>query len=404
VTDYELIGRIDAFCDAVPRRRARADNHGPLVLFVPTGPGWPYYARPRRGSRTLVTAADIRAVRARQRELIIPESFEWIEQIAPEMIAAAAEAGLEVHTHPLMVLTELAQVPPLPSGVTVRIVAPSDPELDRIWAVPAVAFSHPGTAVGEAGTAERDKRAADHDGGTIAMLRERLRSGQSVLAAASGQDGPLGAGSCQAVDGVAEITGVGVLPASRRQGLGAAVTALLAADALERGVQTVFLSASDKSVARIYASIGFREIGTAVIAEPAALSVQRPVRGERIAPQALTAHDHEWARRARKRRPRACRRLGCRRSWGVTRGWGCPGGRFRGCRAAPGRHPRVAAAFRAARPSRAARHPGPRHAADAVRGRLRPGARRRRCIRCTEDRGCSPRSGPTPWPRCSAMP
>jgi ribosomal protein S18 acetylase RimI-like enzyme len=269
VRDYEVIDRIDAFCDAVPRRRARADEYGPLVLFVPTGPGWPYYARPRRGPRPPVTAAGIRAIRARQREMIIPESFEWIEEIAPEMAAAAAEAGLEVQAHPLMVLAGPPQAPPLPSGITVRVVAPEDAELDRIWAVPAVAFGHPGTAAGEPGTAERDKIAADHDGGTIAMLRERLRSGHSVLVAAFGPDGPLAAGSCQAVNGIAEITGVGVLPASRRQGLGAAVTALLARDALDRGVPTVFLSASDDAVARVYARIGFREIGTAMIAEPA---------------------------------------------------------------------------------------------------------------------------------------
>ncbi len=267
--DNEVIERIDAFCDAVPRRRARAAEHGPLVIFVPTGPGWPYYARPKRGARALITGAAIRAVRARQRELIIPESFEWIEQSAPEMAAAAAEAGLELQTHPLMVLAGPAQVPPLPPDVTVRIVAPEETELDRIWAVPTVAFGHPGMAAGEAGMAERDKIAADYDGGTIAMLRERLRSGQSVLAAAFGPDGPVAAGSCQALDGVAEITGVGVLPAERRRGLGAAVTAALAADALDRGVQTVFLSASDEAVARVYARIGFREIGTAMIAEPA---------------------------------------------------------------------------------------------------------------------------------------
>ena len=85
--------------------------------------------------------------------------------------------------------------------------------------------------------------------------------------AACGRDGPLAAGSCQAVDGIAQITGVGVLPSSRRQGLGAAVTALLAGDALDRGVDTVFLSASDDAVARIYARIGFRAIGTAMIAD-----------------------------------------------------------------------------------------------------------------------------------------
>jgi ribosomal protein S18 acetylase RimI-like enzyme len=269
VRAYEVVERIDAFCDAVPRRRAIADEHGPLVLFVPTGSGWPYYARPRRGSRPPVTAADVRAIRARQRELIIPESFEWIEQVAPEMAAAATESGLEVQNHPLMVLSAPPKAPVLPPGVTVRAIVPEETELDRIWAVPAVAFGHPGTAVGEAGLAERDKIAADHDGGTIAMLRERLRSGYSVLAAAFGPDGPLAAGSCQTVDGVAEITGVGVLLSSRRQGLGAAVTALLARDALERGVETVFLSASDHAVARIYARIGFREIGTAMIAEPA---------------------------------------------------------------------------------------------------------------------------------------
>jgi len=274
VRTYEVIERIDAFCDVVPRRRARADEFGPLVLFVPTGPGWPYYARPRRGPRPPVTAADVRAVRARQRELLIPESFEWIEQVAPEMAAAASEAGLDVQTHPLMVQSApLPAWPPagqsaLPPGVTVRAVPPEDAELDRVWAVPAVAFGHPGTAAGEAGVPERDKIAADYDGGTIEMLRERLRSGQSMLAAAFGPDGPLAAGSYQAVDGVAEITGVGVLPSSRRYGLGAAVTALLARDALERGVSTVFLSASDGAVARIYAGIGFREIGVAMIAEP----------------------------------------------------------------------------------------------------------------------------------------
>jgi ribosomal protein S18 acetylase RimI-like enzyme len=269
VGDNQIIERIDAFCDAVPRRQARGDERGPLVIFVPTGSGWPYYARPKLGPRPPVTAADIRAVRARQRELIIPESFEWIEQSAPEMAAAATEAGLEVQAHPLMVLTEPVPVPPLPPGITARIVAPEEAELDRVWAVPTVAFGHPGTAVGEAGPAERDKIAADHDGGTIAMLRERVRSGHSVLAAAFGPDGPVAAGSCQAVGSVAEITGVGVLPTARRQGLGAAVTALLAVDARERGVQTVFLSASDAAVARVYARIGFREIGTAMIAEPA---------------------------------------------------------------------------------------------------------------------------------------
>jgi len=155
VNDYEVIERIDAFCDAVPRQRARAEMIGPLVLFVPVGPGWPYYARARVDERLPIGAADMRSVRARQRELLIPESFEWIGQTAPEMAAAALEAGLRVHAHPLLVLDALTAVPEVPPRVSVRLVAPSDPELDLVWAVPGVAFAHPGTEIGEAGVTER---------------------------------------------------------------------------------------------------------------------------------------------------------------------------------------------------------------------------------------------------------
>lgn len=268
MSEYEIIERIDAFCDAVPRQRAHAEVIGPFVLFVPAGPGWPYYARPRVDERLPVHAAEIRSVRARQRELLIPESFEWLEQTAPTVAPAAEAAGLEVRRHPLLVLHRLTSRPPVPPRISVRIATPDDPDLVLAWAVPGVAFGHPGTEVGEAGVTERDKLAADHDGGTMAMLRERLGSGRSVIATAAGPNGPLAAGSYQIDGGVAEITGVGVLPASRRRGLGAAVTHALAADALERGARIVFLSATDKNVARIYARLGFRLAGTTMIGEP----------------------------------------------------------------------------------------------------------------------------------------
>ena len=267
MSDEEVIQRVNVYCDTQPRERARAEEYGPLVLFVPVGPGFPYYARPRAGDREPVTAADVRAVRARQRELRLPESFEWIENSAPEMAAAATGAGLRVHRHPMLVLGTLAPAPALPPATTVRIVGPDDPELIQAWAVPGVAFSHPGSEIGRAGAAERDKLAADHDPASIDMVRERLRAGRSVLATASGPSGPLAAGSYQYAAGVAEITGIGALPASRRRGLGAAVTHALAAHARARGTAIVFLSAADSAAARIYTRLGFREIGTAMIAE-----------------------------------------------------------------------------------------------------------------------------------------
>jgi ribosomal protein S18 acetylase RimI-like enzyme len=268
VRDEDTLRRIDAYCDAQPQERARAEEHGPLVLFVPVGPGFPYYARARSGDRGPVTAAAMRAVRARQRELKLPESFEWIEDFAPEMASAATAAGLRVHRHPMLVLGTLAPPPPLPPGASVRIVGPDDPELLQAWAVPGVAFAHPGSEIGRAGVVERDKLAADHDPASIEVIRDRLRAGRSVLGTASGPDGPLASGSYQHLAGVAEITGIGVLPASRRRGLGAAVTHVLAAHARAGDTPTVFLSAADSDAARLYARLGFREVGTAMIAEP----------------------------------------------------------------------------------------------------------------------------------------
>lgn len=55
-----------------------------------------------------------------------------------------------------------------------------------------------------------------------------------------------------------------------RQGLALGVTAALVAQALERGARTVFLSAGDEDVARVYGRIGFRRVATALIAEPPA--------------------------------------------------------------------------------------------------------------------------------------
>jgi ribosomal protein S18 acetylase RimI-like enzyme len=275
VSNEDIIRRIDTYCDQQPRERARIEEHGPLVLFVPVRAAFPYYARPRLGTRPPLTGDAVRAVRARQRALGLPESFEWIEQSAPDMAAASTAAGLHVRRHPMLALGTLAAAPSTPSTTSVRIVRPDDQDLVQAWAVPGVAFAYPGGGIGRAGVTERDKLVAGHDPAIIDVVRARLRSGRSVLATAAGPDGPLAAGSYQYVDGVAEITGVGVLPDSRRMGLGGAVTHALAAHALARGARIVFLSAADSDAARIYARLGFRDIGSAMIAEP---------------PEALPAH------------------------------------------------------------------------------------------------------------------
>ncbi len=82
-----------------------------------------------------------------------------------------------------------------------------------------------------------------------------------------GGAGLVGGGTHTPIGGTSEITGVGVLPAFRRRGLAASLTYVLAMDALARGPRTVFCSAEDDDVARVYGRIGVRRVGTACIAE-----------------------------------------------------------------------------------------------------------------------------------------
>ena len=125
-----------------------------------------------------------------------------------------------------------------------------------------LSFAAPGTAVGPAGPAQRDVATAGL--ADLGFLRERIRRGLTVLAVAEDPGlGAVGAGSHQPVGDVSEVLGIGTLPCARRRGIGSAVTSALVADARERGVDLVFLSAADDAVARIYARLGFRRIGTA---------------------------------------------------------------------------------------------------------------------------------------------
>ncbi|KYF78159.1 hypothetical protein BE20_44385 [Sorangium cellulosum] len=267
-----LLAEIERFYDAVPRRRADAEDHGPLTLFVRRGDGWPYYARPILGGRGPVSAEDVAAVRARQRQLSIPEAFEWVLETTPGLDAAAEAAGLHVRRCPLLVLRGEPVTAALPEDIALSIVAAHDPDLAAVQAVAHVAFGALSTAAGPAGPAERDAAAGTLPAGLAAAWHTSLIEGTMVHAAARGRGGaltgPLCAGSYQHALDVAEIVGVGTLPAARRRGLAAAVTAVLARHALDAGMRTVFLSAQNDDVARVYERVGFRRVATACIAEP----------------------------------------------------------------------------------------------------------------------------------------
>ena len=280
--DPDVFVRLERFYDAVPRDAAVAEDIGGFVLFVRKGEGWPYYARPRLGADT-PSAADVTAVRRRQRELGAPEAFEWVHETTPDLLAVARSAGLEVLLAPLMVLERAALVPDLPlPGAVIRFIDPASPDFAAdVVAAQAVAqlgFAAPATApapatalaVGPTGPRERDA-APPMSEAAIEALRGRYASGRFAGAVVeSPGDGIMASGMIQQVGDVAEVAGVATLPFARRRGYASQLTASLARYALQHGADLVFLSAGDDDVARLYSKVGFRRVGTACIAEPAA--------------------------------------------------------------------------------------------------------------------------------------
>jgi ribosomal protein S18 acetylase RimI-like enzyme len=254
----DVLRRIDEFCDGVPRHWSTAVDDGPLRLFVRDGPGWPFYARPVPGGAP-VSADDVQRVRARQRSLGVPEAFEWVLVEAPTMAGAVAAAGLPVRVCPLLVLDGEPASAPLPPGCSARLLGPADGDLgsaaDAVHAVAAAAFGAP--------------RPGAISAGGLAALRTDLAAGAVARLLVADADGPVAAGSAQRAGDVVELVGIGTAERARGRGLGAAVTALLAAAARGAGADLVFLAAGDDTATRVYERVGFRRVGECGLAEPA---------------------------------------------------------------------------------------------------------------------------------------
>jgi ribosomal protein S18 acetylase RimI-like enzyme len=256
-----LLELLDRYLDAAPRAAVRTEEIGPFTLFVNEGRGWRYYARPRVGERN-VLPRDVEAVLARQRELEQPRALEWVVDLTPEVGEAARTLGMHVVEHPLLVLEDEIELPPLADGAAVRVVEDLD-GLRLATAVAMVGFGAPGTDVGSDGPSGVAEAAAGIDEDTLAFQLERARSGSTVTVLATLDGEPAASGSHNPVGDSTELVGIATVPALRRRGLGAAVTAALVADARARGLDTVFLSAGDDDVARVYERVGFRRVGRA---------------------------------------------------------------------------------------------------------------------------------------------
>lgn len=242
-----VLDEIETYYDTVPRAASTVEEVGPFTLFVADPEvGWAFYARPRLGMDHVFTADDVRRVLARQDELGVPRSLDWVDEVTPTLRCAVLESGERAGRFPLLALPKETEVS---EGVGTRVLAADDPDLARSVGAVHAAFT------GEDEVAERP----------VGRRAELIRDGHLMLVAAYDDGRLVGAGSAAPRGATAELMGIGVPPAYRMSGIGTALTRGLVHACRDVGVRTVFLSAYNDAAASIYRRVGFRDVGTACI-------------------------------------------------------------------------------------------------------------------------------------------
>ena len=243
---------IETYYDTVPRAIADVEDVGPFTLFVADpATGWNFYARPRLGAGAGITPDDVRRVLDRQAELGVPRAIEWVDEVTPALlpaVRAAVDGPDEPELCPLLALPAASALPP--TRTSTRVLSADDPDLRTVVGAVGAAFGG------------SDDVAAKDPG----RQAELVARGLLVVVATRDSAGAIvGGGSAAPRGEVAELMGIAVIPAARRQGLGTGTTAALAEACRARGVHTVFLSAASDDAASVYRSVGFERVGTACI-------------------------------------------------------------------------------------------------------------------------------------------
>ena len=166
------MAELEAFYDAVPRQHGTAEEVGPFTVFLGEPGGWPLYARPRLGGGGPFTAAAVREVLDRMRELEVPLAIEWVHDVTPGLVDAVREdATLEVTELPLLVLQEDIAPPEVDEAVVVRMLGPAT--RSTCWSRSAASRSWHSARrrIRPPGVAEREGAAKPPNDTTRALLR-----------------------------------------------------------------------------------------------------------------------------------------------------------------------------------------------------------------------------------------
>jgi predicted GNAT family acetyltransferase len=198
------------------------------------------YAIPDDGATP--SDGDVTALIAAYERRMLKPRLEYVADLAPAVEPALRAAGFRVEGRLALMDLSLAtvsadQVP------GIELVTPAtDNDLRAVRAVQHEAYEEPAAPTED----------------SVRSLRRSLSSGGgAVLARTVGDHIPVGAGEYTApIEGVTEVTSIGVRVSYRRRGIAAAMTVWLAASAHASGARTLFLMANEAEE-RIYARVGF---------------------------------------------------------------------------------------------------------------------------------------------------
>jgi len=139
-----------------------------------------------------------------------------------------AAAGLELQRMSLLAVPAgVDMVAPAVSDTNEIRAAVTGEDIAAFASVGVVAYTHGGTAPGPEGVDELREATAMRLPSLVDFERRLFASSDVVRMAAMVDDVPVSTGVVQHIGGVAELTGIGTLPAFRRVGHGARVTRAL---------------------------------------------------------------------------------------------------------------------------------------------------------------------------------
>lgn len=224
--------------------RRNAIRVGPFTIGLSETSTSPYsnYAVPDDNARP--TAADVAGLIDTFEQRGRKPRLEYLPSASPLVQPALEDAGfVEEGLLPLMTIAELVE-PPAVDGVEL-VPADSDDTVFAMATALNLAYDEPPPTPEEVA-----RHASSRDRGGFALLARSV----------SGE--PIGGGLVTVpIDGVAELAGIGVIPAWRRRGVAALVTARLVQAARELGVRLPFLMAADDRAANVYTRVGFQLSG-----------------------------------------------------------------------------------------------------------------------------------------------